>query len=100
MASQPAPSQQLSANLECSLHGILASDTLPALLDRLVAICGDLRRGIIETPDFEEHEIIMGQALRSTNDGTRLDDTMARIKSSALDSETGQRVLDLDKREW
>ncbi len=87
-------------NLECSLYGLVETATIPSLLDRLVAICGDVQRGILEKPDYEEHEVALVSTAPPNAEGVRPDETMVRLSSLVYDEKTKERVLDVDAREW
>ncbi|KAI9023282.1 hypothetical protein DFJ74DRAFT_668401 [Hyaloraphidium curvatum] len=90
-----------TASVECSLYGLVGDGALAVLLDRLVALCGDVRRGVLGSPDFEEHEaVFVPAAPAQREEGARLEDTMLRLRSSVIDSRTHERVLDFNAREW
>lgn len=97
MGSAPHSGQQVQL-FECSLLGLVSNGALPTLLDRLVAVCGDVRRGV--KPDFEEHEIAFGPAAAPSFEGGKADDLMVRLRSSCLDPNTGERIVNLEHREW
>lgn len=99
-SQQSGPGTTLLPNLECSLYGLVETATIPSLLDRLVAICGDVRRGILEKPDYEEHEVAFVSSAPPNAEGVKPDETMIRLSSLVYDEKTKERVLDVDAREW
>ncbi|KAJ3002713.1 hypothetical protein HKX48_002146, partial [Thoreauomyces humboldtii] len=95
-AAAQAPPPTPVGNVQCSLHGHLPHALLPKLLERLIALCGNI--------DFDysqnvwEHEICYTPASDTPFEHGRNDDAPLRLRASVVDDRG--RFVKLHRRDW